>query len=184
MFEEFEKLKTDIEIRTDRRFLVSDKKRSDRAFDKEINATLTGTITVSIGKAFREEDGKYVLPWTVTAMQQSGDSPLGTIKVRKNPKMPFYGTVRPQTTDRPFPAELEAAVYELVTIPGYGELHNVSPIIIGAEIGAIPPFGVTAAHRTNGIFVDASGNERAQLRGRSVTLVGPAKLVPKRATKR
>lgn len=174
MFNEFESLQTDIEIQTDRRFFVANLKSRENVFDREVNVAMKGMIRVKIGKAFRERDGVHVLPWTVTTMEQSGESELGTVRAKNNPKMPFYGTVRQNVSDRAFPAELQAAVYEIVTIPGYGDLQNISPIIISAEINAIPPFGIVAAHRTAGIFVDANGAERAILHGRTVSLVGPA----------
>jgi hypothetical protein len=171
-------MQTDIEIQTDRRFFVGDLNSRSNRLNRELNVTMKGMIRVKIGTAFQERDGMHVLPWTVTLMEQSGESGIGVVRAKNNPKFPFYGTVRQAVSDRPFPAELEAAVYEIVTMPGYEELHNISPIIIRGDISAIPPFGVAFPHRTAGVFVDATGAERAILHGRTVTLVGPARGSP------
>lgn len=189
MFEEFQGLENAIATRTDLHLLLQDPSSSDPAFTREVVFSANGTMNVRIGTPFRVSARAFaaesedvadapenvdVLPWTVTAMEASGDSTLGTIRVTNFAGRPTFGTVRQLQEGSPFPAKLSAEVCAEVAVEGLGSLHTVTPVPISAEINSIPPFGVEAAHSNSGILVDNEGTPRGMIVGRSITLLGPA----------
>jgi hypothetical protein len=188
VYKSFEGQENDIATRTDLRIMLDDPETEDPAFTREVSFTAYGTMRVAIGQpfrttaaAFKDEIGAevdadqplFVLPWSVTRMSARADSELGEITISEVPGKPTIGTVKQLRGDGPFPALLEADVCTALTVPGYGELRT-APILIRAEIDAIPPFGTEAAHRNSGLLSTPEGIPRGILVGRSITLLGPA----------
>jgi hypothetical protein len=190
VFRNFEGIENDIATRTDLHLLLQDPESEDpSAFTRDVVFSATGTMRVRIGSTFRvaamafredlqanetEEGDRFVLPWTVTAMEAVGDSPMGRVRVTNFAGRPTVGIVRQSNPDSAFPALLTAEVCAAIEVEGMGELHTATPIPIRAEINSIPPFGVEAAHRNSGLLVDSGGVPRGMIVGRSITLLGPA----------
>ncbi|HSK70385.1 MAG TPA: hypothetical protein VK892_01730 [Pyrinomonadaceae bacterium] len=183
-------MQTDIETKTDLRLVLSDPNNGERDFTNEISFVVTGMMRVVIGMPFRvpisllrederEEFGNledmFVLPWTVTAMDQKGKSSLGDVRVTNFEGRPTFGTVIPKTSEDIFPAILSAEVCAQVDLPDFGSLHTITPVPIKAEINAIPPFGVEAKHANRGTLVDENLQPKGMIVGNSITLIGPSK---------
>jgi hypothetical protein len=83
------------------------------------------------------------------------------------------GVIRQNVSSQQYPATLEASVFQVLDIPGYGKLYNKSPVIIQGTADSIPPFHLEA-RCCSALLFDDQNNPRGVLGGRSLTILGPA----------
>ena len=178
MFEDFTELRTVTKTQTNVRLLLDDPESKGLRFTRLVNVIVEGTMEVFTQESFfiRTEDvgETFVLPWWIGEMPSVGRSSLGEIRMHGNPNLRSNGVIRQSAPGSAFPAILEAAVYQVFEIPGYGTLYNEYPVMIDAIVDEIPPFGVSAKCAKGAILLDESGVSRGVVGGRSLTLLGPA----------
>src|SRR4030042_641724 len=78
----------------------------------------------------------------IVTMELHGITTLGPITITESPTKRSYGYVRQKTAGVDFPADSFFEVYIVIDSP-LGKLHNNDPVIMSAEIAAIPPLQET-----------------------------------------
>lgn len=177
VYERFANLRTVTRTQTNIRLFLDEPNKRTNKFTNYVSSILEGTMEVftrpQIQASWCDDGPLFMLPWDVGDMPSEGRSELGTIKLTGNPNLLTTGVIRQNIPGLPYPATLDAAVYQVFEIPGYGKLHNKYPVIITATVDAIPPFNALAACRCSYLF-DEEGQMRGVIGGRSLTLMGPA----------
>jgi hypothetical protein len=184
MYAAFAGQRTVTRTQTNVRIFLGDPKGSDAKITRVISVILDGTMEVFTQQQFfttlplldTDETSRgemAVLPWTVGDMPSSGESEIGTIKMRGNPTMMTTGVITQNAPGLAFPATLIASVFQVLDIPGYGTLHNKYPVMITGTVDKVPPYHLLAACRCS-MLVDDQNNVRGLIGGRSLTLLGPA----------
>jgi hypothetical protein len=173
MYEVFGDLRTVTRTQTNVLLLLDDPDGGGREFTNVVNVILDGTMEVFTQPPVMTRAGMSLLPWWVGEMPSVGESTVGTIHMTGNPNLTTTGVIRQEVGDRPFPATLEAAVYQVLDVPGYGRLHNNFPVLINGDVQEIPPF-FTVAKCANALLLDEENRPRGMVAGRTLTLLGPA----------
>jgi hypothetical protein len=171
-YEEYANLRTVTRTQTNILLLLDDPKRRTGEMTNVVNVILDGTMEVYTQPPVVMRDGTVLLPWWIGDMPSTGRSRLGEIGMRGNPGLVTTGVIRQSVRDRPFPATLEAAVYQIFDVPGYGAIHNKFPVFIRGDVQEIPPFYTVAACR-EALLYDEQDNVVGMASGRSLTLLGP-----------
>jgi hypothetical protein len=177
MFAAFQNIRTVTKTRTNIRLFLDDPALKDGKFTKYVSAILEGTMEVFTGpQAYTVWDDTgplYVLPWYVGDMPSAGDSNAGAITMTGNPGLQTTGIIKQNVAGQPYPATLQASVFQTLNVPGYGPLHNKFPVVVQGTVDAIPPYHTDAACLC-ALLYDDTNTPRGMVGGRSLTLLGPA----------
>lgn len=176
MYSVFKNLRTVARTQTNVRLLMADPKARETSFTRIINVILDGTMEVFTGEPFKTQEAGdiHYLPWWVGEMPSSGKSRIGEIKMTGNPALTTTGVIKQFVHGFAFPGILEAAVFQKLYLPEYGELHNKYPVMISAEVDEVPPFGILAKCAKGAILFDENNVAKGMIGGRSLTILGPA----------
>lgn len=163
-------------IQTNARFVLADLEKDEPIFTIIVNAMLDGEMTVHTTEQCitNKEGGELcVLPWWVDDMPSSGSSILGNITMGGNEKLLTTGVIRQNFSGHPFPATLDASVFNVFEIPGYGKLHHKYPVIIEGDVDEIPPFSTLARCKSGALLFNSEDKAVGYIGGRAITLLGP-----------
>lgn len=80
------------------------------------------------------------------------------------------GVVRENVPGQAFPAMLEASVFQVFDIPGYGKLRNKAQVVISAVVDAIPPFQALC-RCSAALLYDEQNQPRGTVDGRALTIL-------------
>src|ERR1700730_3607295 len=152
MYQAYEGVRAVTKTQTNIRLLLDDPKKRDGKFTNILNFIVDGTMEVHTQKQILTTEPSlaiggaqsvgeiFMLPWWIGEMGPSRTmSALGEIVVRGNPGLISTGVIRQNTPALAFPATLEASVFQVFEIPGYGALHNKFPVLVDAAVDSIPP---------------------------------------------
>jgi len=170
----FQNLRTVTRTQTNGLLLLDDPKDRTGEFTNAVSVILDGTLEVFTQPPVLSREGLYLLPWWIGEMPSRGTSMDGLeITVSSNPGLVSNGVIRQNVPDQTFPATLEAAVFQVFDVPGYGKLHHKYPVIINGDVNMIPPYH-TIAKCSPALLFDEENNIRGMIAGRALTLLGPA----------
>jgi hypothetical protein len=177
MYSAFSGIRNIAKTQTNVRMFLDDLKKPTGEFKNYVTTIFVGTMEVvtkpQVLTVWGDVGPLYVLPWYVVSMPSEGDSSLGKIKMDGNPNLVSTGVIRQNVSDQPYPGTLDAAVYNVFDIPGYGKLHNKYPVVVQGTVDAIPPYHV-ACNCSVALLFDENDNPRGMVGGRSLTILGPA----------
>jgi len=177
MYAAFSNMQVATRTRTNVKFYLDDPTKRDGQFTNYISALLDGYMDVVTRPqaltVWNDVGPLYVLPWHVLDMPSEGESSVGTIRMNGNPNMLTTGVITQNVAGQAFPGTLQASVFNVIEIPGYGKLHNKFPVVVEGTADSIPPFHTEAACRCALLF-DEQDNVRGMVGGRSLTILGPA----------
>lgn len=187
MYKIYESARVVTKTQTNIRLMLDDPKKRDGKFTYILNFIVDGTMEVHTQKQFVTTQSALgvaakgpsvgeicMLPWWIGEMGPSKTiSALGEITVRGNPALVSTGVIRQDAPSLAFPATLEASVFQMFEIPGYGMLHNKFPVLVDAVVDQIPPFYALGACRC-AILFDEDNVARGMAAGRSLTFMGLA----------
>lgn len=187
MYQMYEGTRVVTKTQTNIRLMLDDPKKRDGKFSYILSFIVDGTMEVHTQKQFAttqsalgvEAKGPsvgdiYMLPWWIGEMGPSKTKTvLGEVTVRGNPALISTGVIRQDTPSLAFPATLEASVFQMFEIPGYGTLHNKFPVLVDGAVDQIPPFHTLCTCR-NAILFDEKNVARGMAAGRSLTFMGLA----------
>jgi hypothetical protein len=176
MYQAFGNMRNLVRTETNSRIFLDDPKSRDGKLNKYVSYISYGTMEVITQPqvlATLEDSGPlHVLPWHIENMQGEGKSPIGTIKVIGDPQTMTTGVIRQNVASLPFPATLEASVFQVFDIPGYGILRNRAQVVISATVDAIPPFEA-ACQCSRAFLYDEENRVRGMVDGRVLTILPP-----------
>ena len=174
MYEMFKGLRNKVKTETNSRIFLDDPKLKNGEFKNYLSYINYGTMEVitqaPILTRWGEGGPLYMLPWYIENMQGEGESSLGRIKVVGSPELMTTGVIRQNVPGQPFPATLEASVFQVFEIPGYGRLVNRAQVVISAVVDAIPPFDALCPC-TAAILYDEQNLPRGIVDGRALTIL-------------
>lgn len=177
MYTAFENMRALAKTRTNVRVFLDDPNKKDGNFSNYLSFILEGTMEVfTSAQAYTtwgDTGPLYVLPWYIGDMPSEGDSEVGIVKMNGNPGLLSTGVIRQNVSGQQQPSTLEASVFQSLTIPGHGVLHNKFPVIVKGVADSIPPFHTEAACACALLF-DEADVPRGMIGGRSLTILGPA----------
>jgi hypothetical protein len=174
MYQEFANTRIVTTTRTNVRLYLTPPNSQQLNFTNYVSVILDGTMEVftqdPIRSVWEDKCALDALPWSVGDMPSQGQSSLGLITMNGNPNRLTTGIIRQNCSESAYPGTLEAAVFQILDIPGYGLLHNEYPVIIQGVVDSIPPFH-TEAKCGRAILFDESGVARGMIGGRSLTIL-------------
>lgn len=173
LYRQFAGLKVVTRTQTNGLLLLDSPKKRTGELTNVVNVMLEGTMEVYTTTPVVTRSGHVLLPWWIGDMPNVGQSRLGEIRMYGDGRTTSSGVIRQDYSDRPFPATLEAAVFQVFDIPGYPTLRNLFPVIIRGDVQEIPPFSTVAACK-GAPLVDDEHNVWGMIGGRTLTLVGSA----------
>ena len=176
MYRAFQNVRTVTKTVTNGRLFLDDPKSKNGEFKRYVSVIFDGTMEVitqpQVITIWEDVGPLYALPWWVDNMPSEGFHPdFGTIKLTGNPALLSTGVIRQNVSGQQFPATLDAAVYQVFDIPGYGRLHNKYPVVVQGTVDAIPPFHTACGCRSALLF-DDHNHPRGIIGGRTLTLMG------------
>jgi len=80
------------------------------------------------------------------------------------------GVIRQNVPNQVFPATLEASVFQVFEIPGYGRLQNRAQVVITATVDSIPPFQALC-QCSSALLYDDDNLPRGIIDGRALTIL-------------
>jgi hypothetical protein len=176
MYQAFANMRNLIKTETNSRIFLDDPKLKDGKFTKYLSYINIGTMEVitqpEILTTWEGSSPLCMLPWYIENMQGEGDSAMGRIRVVGSPELMTTGVIRENVSNQPFPATLEASVFQVFDIPGYGRLHNKAQVVISAVVDTIPPYDALC-RCTAAILYDDENNPRGIVDGRALTILAP-----------
>jgi hypothetical protein len=176
MYRAFQNITTVTKTQTNIRLFLDDPATQNGEFKTYLTSILEGFMEVfthpQVLSTWKETGPLYLLPWSVGEMPSEGDSDLGKITMTGNPQLLTTGVIRQNVPGQPYPAVLDAAVFQVFDVPGYGKLHNKYPVMIEGTVDTIPPFH-TACGCNSAFLFDEHDKMRGVIGGRSLTLMGP-----------
>ena len=176
MFQAFENMRNLVRTETNSRIFLDDPTLKDGKFTKYVSYISYGTMEVITQPqihTFQGDSGPwFMLPWYIENMQGEGDSSVGKIKVVGSPDLMTTGVVRQNVPGQTFPAVLEASVFQVFEIPGYGKLQNKAQVVISAVVDTIPPFDALC-RCSPAILYDEANQPRGIVDGRALTILAP-----------
>jgi hypothetical protein len=174
MYEAFENLHNTVKTETNSRLFLDDPDLKDGVFSRYVSYVSYGTMEVftqKVIRAPRDEGGQAaMLPWYIENMKGEGGSSIGNIKVIGSPELMTTGVIRQNSPDHMYPATLEAAVFQVFEMPGYGILHNKAQVMITAIVDAIPPFDALCKC-SGALLFDEQNRPRGMVAGRALTIL-------------
>jgi len=176
MYKAFESMRNLVRTETNSRIFLDDPKLMNGEFKKYVSYINYGTMEViTQPQILTTWDGTgplHMLPWYIENMKGDGESPLGPIKVVGSPALMTTGVIRQNVLGQSFPATLEASVFQVFDIPGYGRLHNKAQVIISAVVDSIHPFEALC-RCSAAILYDDQNRPRGIVDGRALTILPP-----------
>jgi hypothetical protein len=176
MYEAFKDMRNLVRTDTNSRIFLDDPKLKDGKFTRYVSYISYGTMEVITQPEIHTRwDGVgplHMLPWYIENMKGEGDSSIGTIKVVGSPELMTTGVIRQNVPGQPFPATLEASVFQVFEIPGYGKLQNRAQVVISAVVDEIPPFHALC-RCSAAILYDEDNLPRGIVDGRALTILAP-----------
>jgi hypothetical protein len=176
MYEAFGKMRNLVKTETNSRIFLDDPKLMDGKFTKYVSYISYGTMEVitqpQIQTRWGDTGPLYMLPWYIENMQGEGKTSVGNIKVVGSPELMTTGVIRQTVPGAPFPATLEASVFQVFDIPGYGKLQNKAQVVISAVVDEIPPFQALCKCSA-AILYDDHNRPRGIVDGRALTILPP-----------
>jgi hypothetical protein len=176
MYKAFENMRNLVKTETNSRiYLEEDPKSFTGEFTRYVSYISYGTMEVitqpQILTTWGEGDEPvYMLPWYIENMKGEGASSLGAITVVGSPELMTTGVIRQNARSRQFPATLEASVFQVFEIPGYGKLHHKAQVVISGVVDAIPPFHALCKCSA-AILYDDHNRTRGIVDGRALTIL-------------
>jgi hypothetical protein len=174
MYEAFGTMNNTVRTETNSRIFLDDPKLMDGKFTKYISYISYGTMDVitqpQIQTRWGEVGPLYMLPWYIENMKGEGETSVGTIKVVGSPELMTTGVIRQTVPGEPFPATLEASVFQVFDIPGYGKLQNRAQVVISAVVDEIPPFQALC-RCSAALLYDEQNRPRGIVDGRALTIL-------------
>ena|ERR1044071_718447 len=173
MYSAFENMRNLVKTETNSRIFLDDPNKMDGVFSRYVSYINTGTMEVitqpQILTTMKGSEPRFMLPWYIENMQGEGDSPIGRIKVIGDPATTSTGIIR-STSSEAFPAILEASVFQVFDIPGYGRLRNKAQVVITATVDEIPPFEALC-QCLSALLYDDENRVRGIVDGRALTIL-------------
>jgi uncharacterized protein DUF6004 len=177
MYDMFSGMRNLVRTETNSRIFLDDPAKKDGKFTRYLSYINSGTMEVVTQPEIHttwEGDGPFhMLPWYIENMQGEGDSSFGRIKVVGSPELMTTGVVRQKVSGQAFPAILEASVFQVFDIPGYGRLRNKSQVVIHAVVDTIPPFDALC-RCSAALLYDEDNLPRGIVDGRALTILPAA----------
>jgi hypothetical protein len=174
MYDAYKNMRNLVKTETNSRIFLDDPKQRNGEFTKYVSYISYGTMEVitqpEIITRWGEIGPLHMLPWYIENMQGEGDSPVGKIKVVGSPELMTTGVVRENVPGQAFPAMLEASVFQVFDIPGYGKLRNKTQVVISAVVDAIPPFQALC-RCSAALLYDEQNQPRGIVDGRALTIL-------------
>jgi hypothetical protein len=174
MYEAFQNMRNLVKTETNSRIFLEDLQTRNGQFTRYVSYISIGTMEVITQPVIRttwEGSGQvYMLPWYIENMKGEGESSVGTIKVVGSPELMTTGVIRQNVPGEQFPATLEASVFQVFDIPGYGRLQNRAQVVISAIVDAIPPFQALC-RCSSAILYDEQNVPRGIVDGRALTIL-------------
>jgi hypothetical protein len=174
MYEAFEGMRNLVRTETNSRIFLDDPKLINGEFKKYVSYISYGTMEVITQPQILTTLGGvgplHMLPWYIENMTGEGDSSVGAIKVVGSPALMTTGVIRQNVSGQPFPATLEASVFQVFDIPGYGKLHNKAQVVISAVVDTIPPFDALC-RCSSALLYDDQNRPRGIVDGRALTIL-------------
>lgn len=176
MYKAFENMRNLVRTETNSRIFLDDPKRVNGEFKTYVSYISYGTMEVitqpQIHTTWEGVGPLYALPWYIENMKGEGESSVGNIKVVGSPALMTTGVIRQNVSGQAFPATLEASVFQVFEIPGYGKLHNKAQVVISAVVDAVPPFDALC-RCSAAILYDEQNRPRGIVDGRALTILAP-----------
>jgi hypothetical protein len=176
MYEAFENMRNLVRTETNSRIFLDDPKTMNGEFKRYVSYINSGTMEVitqpEILTTWGDVGPLHMLPWYIENMTGDGESSIGTIKVVGSPALMTTGVIRQNVAGQSFPATLEASVFQVFDIPGYGKLHNKAQVVISAVVDAIPPFDALC-RCSAALLYDEQNRPRGIVDGRALTILMP-----------
>lgn len=173
LYRQFSGMKVVTRTQTNVLLLLDSPKKRTGELCNVVNVMLEGTMEVNTTTPVVTRSGHVLLPWWIGDMPNVGKSRLGEIKMYGDDRMTSSGVIRQDYSGRPFPATLEASVFQIFDIPGYPRLRNLFPVVIRGDVQEIPPFSTVAAC-PGAPLLDENREVWGMVGGRTLTLIGPA----------
>lgn len=174
MYNAFANMRNLVKTETNSRILLDDPKLMNGEFTKYVSYISYGTMEVitqpQILTTWEGVGPLYMLPWYIENMKGEGNSSIGAIKVVGSPELMTTGVIRQNVSSQPFPATLEASVFQVFDIPGYGKLQHRAQVVISAVVDAIPPFHALCKCSA-AILYDERNRPRGIVDGRALTIM-------------
>ncbi len=174
MYEMFAGMRNLVKTETNSRIFLDDPKLMDGQLKNYLSYVNYGTMEVitqpQILTPWNDVGPLHMLPWYIENMQGEGKSPLGSIKVVGSPELMTTGVIRQNVPDQAFPATLEASVFQVFDIPGYGRLRNKAQVVISGVVDAIPPFEALC-RCSAALLYDDENRVRGVVDGRALTIL-------------
>jgi hypothetical protein len=176
MYEAFENMRNLVRTETNSRIFLDDPKSMNGEFKNYVSYISYGTMEVitqpELLTTWEDAGPLHMLPWYIENMTGDGESSIGTIKVVGSPALMTTGVIRQNVAGQSFPATLEASVFQVFDIPGYGKLHNKAQVVISAVVDAIPPFDALCKCSA-ALLYDEQNRPRGIVNGRALTILMP-----------
>jgi hypothetical protein len=174
MYKAFENMRNLVKTETNSRIFLDDPKLKNGEFTKYVSYISYGTMEVitqpEILTTWEGIGPLNMLPWYIENMRGEGDSSVGKIKVVGSPELMTTGVIRQNVPKQPFPATLEASVFQVFEIPGYGRLQNRAQVVISAIVDSIPPFEALCKCSA-ALLYDDNNLPRGIVDGRALTIL-------------
>ena len=174
MYSKFGNLRTLVRTETNSRIFLDDPKSKNGEFKTYVSYVSYGTMEVitqpQVLTRYGEHGPLHMLPWYIENMKNEGKSQVGNISVVGSPELMTTGVIRQTVPGQPFPAILEASVFQVFDIPGYGLLRNKAQVVITAIADAIPPFEAMC-RCSAALLYDEQNMPRGIVDGRALTIL-------------
>jgi hypothetical protein len=176
VYQAYENMRNLVRTETNSRIFLDDPKLMDGKYTKYVSYISYGTMEVitqpQIITQWAGTGPWYVLPWYIENMQGIGQSSIGEIKVVGSPELMTTGVIRQSVSGLAFPAILEASVFQVFEMPGYGKLVNRAQVVITATVDAVPPFEALC-QCSGALLYDEQNRPRGIVDGRALTILPP-----------
>jgi hypothetical protein len=181
MYEQFKGMRNLVKTETNSRIFLDDPKLKDGQLKHYVSYVSHGTMEVITQPPIRSQwagsGPLYMLPWYIENMRGEGTptealrGPVkGPITVVGSPELMTTGVIRQNVPGQEFPATLEASVFQVFDIPGYGKLYNRAQVVISAIVDGIPPFEALC-RCSAALLYDGENNIRGLVDGRALTIL-------------
>ncbi len=178
MYKMFENMRNTVRTETNSRIFLDDPKKKDGKFTNYVSYINHGTMDVitqpQVLMSVEGSELLWILPWYIENMRGEGSARTGNIdgpiKVVGDPGVMSTGVIRQNAAGVTFPATLEASVFQVSDIPGYGILRNRARVTITAIVDELPPFDALCKCDA-ALLYDEQNNIRGIVDGRALTIL-------------
>jgi hypothetical protein len=178
MYDQYKGMRNLVRTETNSRIFLDDPKLKDGELKHYVSYINHGTMEVITQPEVRTQwEGSgplHMLPWYIENMKGEGTPSIGPvkglIKVVGSPELMTTGVIRQNVAGQAFPATLEASVFQVFDIPGYGLLRNKAQVVISAIVDGIPPFEALC-RCSAALLYDEENRVRGLVDGRALTIL-------------